>query len=91
MPIPDLGETWFFDVKPVFVVFYHAAYQPQFFPTKATGADEDASRREYVAVGEEWVRPEALVQLGIVPRERRDGRLILEPSTTHVSADSEPL
>lgn len=88
--VPDLGETWFFDDKPVFVLFYHAAYRPQFFPAKAIGGDEDAGRREYVAVGEEWVRQEALDQLGIVPRERRDGRLILEPGITHVSADLFP-
>ncbi len=80
----DLGETWFVNGEPVFLLFYHSSYQPQFFPAQED--DEMARSREYVAVSEEWVSNEAIDQLGLSVRGKRDGRVHLEPTTTWVSS-----
>ena len=79
----DLGETWFDNGVPANVVFYHSSYQPQYYPADDL---EAASRKgEYLAIGEEWVSEESMVQLGITPRGKKDGRIYLDPTISYVS------
>ncbi|KAM5376363.1 hypothetical protein ACJZ2D_005585 [Fusarium nematophilum] len=75
----DLGETWFINEEPVFLQFYHCGYLPQFYAARDTDA---TTKREYVAVGEEWASAEAMSQLGLAMKGREDGRVLLEPSVT---------
>ncbi|KAM0479081.1 hypothetical protein ACHAP7_005682 [Fusarium lateritium] len=76
----DLGETWFINEKPVFLQFLHCGYLPQFYPAKED--DESAMQKEYVAIGEEWASIEALNLLGLSVKNREEGRVFLDPSTT---------
>jgi hypothetical protein len=68
--------------KAVFILFYHASYQPQFFPAQE---DDEASRkREYLAIAEDWVGEEAMDQLGLAAKARKAGRLYLDATVTLV-------
>ncbi|KAH6646386.1 hypothetical protein BKA67DRAFT_101014 [Truncatella angustata] len=78
----DVGETWFLGERPVFILFYHSSYQPQFFPLSKD--DKIAFDRECVTIGEQWITDEALKQHGIVPRGKENGKLILDPDISTV-------
>ncbi|OIW25736.1 hypothetical protein CONLIGDRAFT_708502 [Coniochaeta ligniaria NRRL 30616] len=76
----DLGETWFMNGEPVFLLFYHSSYQPQFFPARE---DDRLSRnQEYLSVGEEWISDEAMEQFGISVKDRKNGRVYLDATVT---------
>ncbi|KAM0245938.1 hypothetical protein ACHAP5_005089 [Fusarium lateritium] len=44
--------------------------------------DDSAMQQEYVAIGEEWASFEALNLLGLSVKNREEGRVFLDPSTT---------
>jgi hypothetical protein len=68
--------------NPVFVLFYHSSYQPQFYP--AANGDNSSRNGEYVAIGEEWISDEAMANLDIVAHTKRDGKVFLEPTVSYV-------
>ena len=66
-----------------FILLYHHSYMPQYHPAEED--DEKAAQVQYLAIGEEWASGEALSQLGVAVRDRRDGKVILSPTITWVS------
>lgn len=66
-------------------MFYHSGYYPQYYPAQHEDDPRSADNHEYLAVGRDWASEEAMEQLGVVPKDTKDGRVYLSATTTYVS------
>jgi hypothetical protein len=79
----DLGQTWYFGVKPVLIRFYTPNYTPQFLPAKSVVRNEEVS--EWIEIGKDWVTRDALDFCNISAEKPKSSKYKLSSELTTVS------